>query len=258
MTPTRLLIVRILTVATLLVCSASPLLAQNQSDEKLCDSAPPATTVSHDGAVIVQKIVLSGTWGSSDATVYLPDKEIADGAVVFSHSAIHSDSGSSVDLMTFAATLAHAGAAVIIPQRTLLLPATDQWMNREGGVVICAEHWLIDHTKVFNEGKGTVQMVDGKNVVVREGYGYVGPALCSPSVTSYCEHTGPFTFDDCGYTRYCRTSIVGVRIGEIRGGDDTNDVLSKGGLREAQWLQRQLGLIPIGALATPPPAASGS
>ena len=229
---------RNLAVATLLICSASPLLAQNQSDEKLCYSAPPATTVSHDDGVIVQKIVLSGTWGSNDATVYLPDKEIADGAVVFSHSAIHSDSGASLDLMTLAATLAHAGAAVIIPQRTLLLPATDQWMNREGGVVICAEHWLIDHTKVFNEGKGAVQMVNGTNVVVREGYGYVGPALCSPSVTSYCEHTGPFTFDDCGYTRYCRTSIVGVRIGEILGGDDTSDVLSKGGLREAQWLQR--------------------
>jgi hypothetical protein len=249
---------RILTVATLLVCSTSPLLAQNQSDEKLCYSAPPATTVSHDEGVTVQEIVLSGTWGSNEATAYLPDKEIADGAVVFSHSAIHSDSDASEDLMAFAATLAHAGAAVIVPQRTLLWPATDQWMNREGGVVICAEHWLIDHTKVFNDGKGTVQMVDGENVVLREGYGYVGPALCSPSVTSSCEHTGPFTFDDCGYTRYCRTSIVGVPIGEILGGDNTNDVLSKGGLREAQWLQRRLGLIPIGALATPHPAASGS
>jgi hypothetical protein len=130
-------------------------------------------------------------------------------------------------------------------------------MNREGGVVICAQHWLIDHTKVFNEGKGTVQMVDGKNVVVREGYGYVGPALCNPSVTSYCEHTGPFTFDDCGYTRYCRTSMVDVPIGEIIGVDNTNHLLSTGALREAQWLQRNLGLIPIGALATPHPA-SGS
>ena len=133
---------RILAVATLLFCSASLLLAQNQSAEKLCYSAPPATTVSHDDGVIVQKIVLRGSWGSNEATAYLPDKEIADGAVVFSHSAIHSDSGVSIDLMAFAATLAHAGAAVIVPQRTLIWPATDQWMNREGGVVICAEHWL--------------------------------------------------------------------------------------------------------------------
>lgn len=246
---------RILAVATLLFCSASLLLAQNQSAEKLCYSAPPATTVSHDDGVTVQKIVLSGTWGSNEATAYLPDKEIADGAVVFSHSAIHSDSGVSIDLMTFAATLVHAGAAVIVPQRTLLWPATDRWMNREGGVVICAEHWLIDHTKVFNEGKGTVQMVNGTNVVVREGYGYVGPALCSPSVTSYCEHTTPFTFDDCGYTRYCGTSVVYVPIGEINGGDNTNHLLSTGALREAQWLQKQLGLIPIGALASPHPAS---
>lgn len=247
---------RILAAAALLVCSTSLLLAQNQSDGQLCYSAP-ATTVSHDDGVIVQKLVLSGKWGSNEATAYLPDKEIADGAVVFSHSTIHSDSGASVDLLTFAVTLAHAGAAVIVPQRTLLWPPTDQWMNREGGVVICAQHWLIDHTKVFNEGKGTVQMVDGKNVVVREGYGYVGPALCNPSVTSYCEHTGPFTFDDCGYTRYCRTSMVDVPIGEIIGVDNTNHLLSTGALREAQWLQRNLGLIPIGALATPHPA-SGS
>src|SRR6202021_1179284 len=106
---------RTFAVATLLVCSASLLLAQNQSEEKLCYSAPPATTVGHDDGVTVQKIVLSGTWGSNEATVYLPDKEIADGAVVFSHSGIHSDSGASIYLMTFAAPLAHAGAAVIFP-----------------------------------------------------------------------------------------------------------------------------------------------
>ena len=130
-------------------------------------------------------------------------------------------------------------------------------MNREGGVVICAEHWLIDHTKVFNNGKGTVQTVDGKDVLVREGYGYVGPALCNPLVNSYCERTIPFFFDDCGYTRYCRTSIVQVQIGETNGGDTTNHVLSAGGLREAQWLQKHLGLASIGALVTLHPA-SGS
>src|ERR1700679_2363322 len=98
---------RNLAVATLLICSTSPLLAQNQSDEKLFYSAPPATTVSHDEGATVQEIVLSSTWGSNEATAYLPDKEIAAGAVVFSHSAIHSDSDASVDLMAFAATLAH-------------------------------------------------------------------------------------------------------------------------------------------------------
>jgi hypothetical protein len=205
----------------------------------------------------LQAVVLTGKWGTTEATAYLPDKEIADAGVVFSHSAIHSDSGASVDLLALALTLAQAGAAVIVPHRTLVWPARDPWANREGAVVICAEHWLIEHTKVFNSGKGMVKTVDGKDVVVREGYGYVGPALCNPSVNSYCELTTPFTFDDCGYTRYCRTSFLQVQIGENDPADATNDFLSARGLREAQWLQKHLGLAPIGALVTLHPA-SGS
>lgn len=113
-------------------------------------------------------IALSGKWGSNEATAYLPDKEIADGAIVFSHSAIHSDSGSA-DLLPLALTLARAGAAVIVPKRTLIWPPADQSMNREGGVVICAEHWLIDHTRVFNNGNGMTKTVNDRNMLVREG-----------------------------------------------------------------------------------------
>jgi len=54
--------------------------------------------------LMVQKVTLSGTWGSTDAMVYVPDKEVTDGAVVFSHSAIHADTGASVDLAAFALT----------------------------------------------------------------------------------------------------------------------------------------------------------
>jgi hypothetical protein len=228
--------------------------AQNQAAENLCSPAS-ATTIGRDGGVTVQKVTLSGKWGSSDAVVYLPDKETADGAIVFSHSAISSEAG-SVDLMPLAFTLARAGAAVIVSERTLIWPPRDQWMNREGGAVICAEHWLIDHTKVFNDGNGTVKTVSDKNIVVREGYGYVGPTLCSPSDSFICERTTPFSFDDCGYTRYCRTSVVAVPLGEIVG-DNTSRVLSTGGLKEAQWLQKQLGLDPIGAIVRQHPA-SGS
>ena len=248
---------RILVVATLLVCAASVVLAQNQVEEKLCNSVSAATTITHDGGVIVQEVVLSGKWGTNEATAYLPDREFADGGVVFSHSAIHSDSGASVDLLPFALTLAHAGAAVIVPHRTLLWPATDQRTNREGAVVICAEHWLIDHAKVFNNGEGTVRTVDGNRILVREGYGYVGPKLCRPSEDSYCELTTPFTFDDCGYTHYCRTAIVQVQIGETDHGDRTRQILSERGLWEAQVLQRHLGLMPIGTLLTSH-SASGS
>jgi hypothetical protein len=66
--------------ATLLILTASLSFAQNQVKEKFCDAAS-ATTVGHDAGVIIQRVTLSGKWGSNSATVYLPDKEIAEGAV---------------------------------------------------------------------------------------------------------------------------------------------------------------------------------
>lgn len=240
---------RFLSVAALLVCCASLALAQVQGKAKLCD-APSATTVDHDAGVIVQNVLLSGKWGSNEATFYLPDKEIADAAVVFSHSAIRADSGASVDLLPFALTLARAGAAVIVPQRTLMWPPTDQSMNRKGPVVICAEHWLIDHTKVFNNGE---QTVDERNIVVRGGYAYVGPTLCDPEVAYDCNFTDPFVSEDCSLKHYCRHSVW-VPVGETEGGDNTNEILSDGGLTAAHWLQRRLGLAPIEAVVSQTPS----
>jgi hypothetical protein len=141
---------RILLSATLLLCCALAGFAQDQGTENLCNPAS-TTAVDHHGGVITQTVALSGKWGSNEATAYLPDKEIADGAVVFSHSAIHSDSGGSADLLPFALTLARAGAAVIVPKRTLIWPPADQSMNREGGVVICAEHWLIGYESIMHK-----------------------------------------------------------------------------------------------------------
>jgi hypothetical protein len=228
---------------TLLVCSASLVLAQNQAKDNLCNSAS-ATTVDRNGGVIVEKVVLSGKWGSNEATAYLPGKEIAEGAVVFSHSAIHADTGASVDLLPFAFTLARAGAAVIVPQRTLVWLPTSRSANREPEPVVCAEHWLIDHTKVFNNGDPTV---DEKNIVVREGYAYVGPRLCDPEVASDCNFTDPFNLEDCSLKHYCRHSVW-VPVGEPDGGDNTNNILSDSGLKSARWLQQQLKLSPIEAL----------
>jgi hypothetical protein len=228
---------------TLLVCSASLVLAQNQAKDNLCNSAS-ATTVDRNGGVIVEKVVLSGKWGSNEATAYLPDKEIAEGAVVFSHSAIHADTGASVDLLPFAFTLARAGAAVIVPQRTLVWLPTSRSANREAEPVVCAEHWLIDHTKVFNNGDPTV---NEKNIVVREGYAYVGPRLCDPEVASDCNFTGPFNLEDCSLKHYCRHSMW-VPVGETEGGDNTNNILSDSGLKSAHLLQQHLKLSPIEAL----------
>jgi hypothetical protein len=140
--------------ATLLILTASLSFAQDQVKEKFCDAAS-ATTVGHDTGVIIQRVTVSGKWGSNSPTVYLPDKETAEGAVLFSHSAIQADGGLSVDLLPFALT--HAGAVVIVPERSLLWLPTGRSTNREGAVVICAEHWLIDHTKVFNNGEPTVK-----------------------------------------------------------------------------------------------------
>jgi hypothetical protein len=137
--------------AFLLALTTSFAIAQ----DRLCEPVS-ASTVNHDAGVIIQKVTLRGKWGRNDASVYLPDKEIVEGAVVFSHSAIHSDSGASVNLLPFALTLARAGAAVIVPDRPLVWPPTDRSANREGAVVICAEQWLIDHTRVLNDGQPTV------------------------------------------------------------------------------------------------------
>ena len=82
---------RLLRAATFFVCCASLAFAQNQA-ENLCGSAS-VTTVDHDGGVTVQKVTLSRKWGRNEAIAYLPDKKIADGAIAFSHSAIHADNG---------------------------------------------------------------------------------------------------------------------------------------------------------------------
>lgn len=238
-------------ISLIFVC-ASFAVSQDHRKELLCNFGS-ATTVEHKAGVIVQKVTLSGKWGTTDATVYLPGKEVSDGAVVFSHSAIHADTGTSVNLLALALTLSQAGAAVIVPQRTLIWPPTSRSGNRRAEPVVCAEHWLIDHTRVFNNGEPSV---NEDNVVVREGYGYVGPRLCDPDVTSNCNFTDPLNLEDCSLKHYCRDSVW-VPIGETEGGDNTNHILSDGGLRAARWLQQRLKLAPIPLLASRV-SASGS
>ena len=241
---------RVHSVAILVVLAASFAVAQ----ETLCD-ATSALAVSRDGSVIVQKITLRGKWGRNEATVYLPDKEIAEGAVVFSHSTIHEDNGASVDLLPFALTLAHAGAAVIVPERSLIWPPNDAYKsNREGSVVVCAEHWLIDHTKVFNDGK---PIVNDKNIVVREGYAYLGPRVCDPGAPTTCNLTDPFAREDAAIWRYYRPSMW-VPVGETEGGDNTSRLISDGGLQAARWLQKGLGLAPITVLIAGPTSSGSS
>ena len=223
------------------------------AQESLCSSAK-ASTVDHASGVVVQKVTLSGTWGNNLATVFLPDKEIADGAVVFSHSAIQRNNGAFRDLLPLALTLARAGAAVIVPDRTMVWPPKDELTNREGAVVICATHWIVENTKVFNDGK---QLTNKDNVVIRVGYGYVGPHVCDPIFTSECRLTSPFSWPSRHNAVY--VDAVYVPLGEPGNAGNTDTMMKTGGVESAHFLQRQLGLAPINQLVgTPPPLAQAN
>ncbi len=116
--PDEYLIMRIFLTATLLVCCA--LEGSPKIKVQRIFVIPHRLPRSIMMAGLPSKEWCSAANGEAmRRPVYLPDKEIADGGVVFSHSAIHADTGASVDLLPFALTLARAGAAVVVPRRTL-------------------------------------------------------------------------------------------------------------------------------------------
>jgi hypothetical protein len=198
----------------------------------LCNPAK-ASTVDQASGIVVQKVSLSGSWGSNIATVFLPDQEIAEGAVLFSHSTIH-ENGVSVDLTPLALTLAGAGATVIVPERAIEWPPTDERTNREGAVVICAANWLRENAKLRNNGK---QLTDKDNIVIRVGYGYVGPRICAPTSTRDCVLTSPFSWPS-------QHGGIKADAAYVPLADPTGSV----GLGAARWLARWLGLREINHL----------
>lgn len=206
-----------------------------------------ASIVDRSNSVIVERVTLSGAWGSNTATVLQPDRQLVEGAVVFSHSEIDQNGLKAADLLPIALTLAQAGAAVIVPERTLNWPPTDRTMNHDGAVILCAAHWIVDHTKIVNEGKPTTK--EGRGIV-RWGFAYVGPALCDPH-DSECRFTFPFNDEPQDPQRPGRDRVaVHVLIGEAGEGDSTTQIISDGGLRAAKWLQGRLGLAPIRSIVT--------
>jgi len=246
----------------LLVLSASIATAQFQGNDAFCDHAS-AVTVNHDSGVIIQELTLRGKWGQNPATVYLPESGLAQAAVVFSHSAIYSD-GATTDLLPFAFTLARAGAAVIVPDRTLLRHTNPQQpirfsTNREPEPVMCASRWLMDNSKLVNQGasvkeeNGTIRVWD---------YVYVGPELCDLNLV--CNLFGdtalmPFLSER---HKYGYSEILWVPMGEPRSrrqsseeheaGDILKRTISDKGLQAAQWIQKKTRLAPITALAPSP------
>ena len=95
--------------------------------------------------------ILSLSVGSQAATarVYFPDVQHKVAAVVFSHSRIKSDQGET-DLLPFAESVARAGAAVVVLDRTLFWrTGDDPEINRGGGaIVVAAEDWVLAQENV--------------------------------------------------------------------------------------------------------------
>jgi hypothetical protein len=230
-------------LAAVLLILSSFAIAKDQDRGEFCEAVSDSTATPDIG-VTIRKVELSGDWGRNDALAYLPLKKIAEGGIVFSHSSIRMDNA-SVDLRPLAITLARAGAAVIVPERSLTWPPTDNSTNRESAVTICAAHWIVDHTNVANNGKPTIS----DNIVVRNGYAYVGPRLCDPAVRSSCHFINPIRWPDARSQHYRES--VWVPVGETEGSDCTSSIISDRGLEVAHWLQRHLGLAPIAAVAGP-------
>jgi hypothetical protein len=231
-----------------LLCFAAILAyGQDQGSEKFCLSGF-ATTVNQQPSVIVQRVVLSGTWGTGSIVIYRPNKESADGAVLLSHSAIRNDSGST-DLLPLAWTLAQAGAAVIVPVQSLVWPSRDPLTNHDGAVIACAGQWLFEHVKVSKNDRAGVSDKDSAG---RVPYAYVGPRVCDPTVTSRCDLRTPFTSQNCLIERNCRDHIW-VPMGEPDDEDNTDRIIKDSGLKAASRIQQHLGLAPIYAITTPIP-----
>jgi hypothetical protein len=220
-------------------------LANAQS--KSCTTSA-ASQIDRSDSVIVEKVTLSGDWGTNVATIFRPDKDIAQGAVLFSHSEIHQEGQPPVDLFPLAITLTRAGAAVIVPERSLTWLPPERTTNREGGVVICAEHWLVEHTKLVNDGK---PLLNDDRVIVRWGFAYVGPDVCDPRV-SECRVIDPFNSEPQPASVHDRVPVW-VPLGETEGGDNTRSIISDSGLGAAKWIQRQLRLSPIQSIVASRP-----
>jgi hypothetical protein len=192
-----------------------------------------ASGIGQSKGVTIQKVTLSGSWGKTDATVFLPAQDEAEAVIVFSHSVIHPENGAKTDMLPMAYTLARAGGAVIVTDRELIWPPKESGINREGAVVTCASDWMAKRTKVPHEG---VPITNKDNIVIREFYAYIGPRICNPQSTSGCVFSNP-NFRTPPYHH-----SVWVPVGETEGGDSTEKIMKDGGLRTAKWLQKVLGL----------------
>jgi hypothetical protein len=115
--------------------------AQDGSRTQMLCRNSVASTIDQGAGVTVQTVTLAGDWGRNEATVFLPDRELAQGGIVFSHSKI-SWNDAETDLIPAALALARAGAAVIVPShhdlgiRRIVRPIVTVRS------LVCAQRWL--------------------------------------------------------------------------------------------------------------------
>jgi hypothetical protein len=113
--------------------------------------AAPETTPSvspHGDEPAVETVTLSTPTGKMTAHVYMPAMSRHVAGVVFSHSRVKYQDGTT-DLLPLASRVSKAGAAVIVVDRTLVWPIQGGDTNRDGGIyTIAALRWLLSNADV--------------------------------------------------------------------------------------------------------------
>jgi hypothetical protein len=176
-------------LAAVFVLSLSATATEKPKDQ-VCSISTPVT-VEHRDKVTVQTISFLDVSPLApgekrevvNAHVYLPDGDGPFPIILFSHSAIHANKGTS-DLLPYAFGMAHAGAASIVLDRTIQREPYDEASNKDASVMDCASHWLVTNVK-FNGRFGTIGMYGGSWSGIHQlrsdayssvGVGWMGPA----------------------------------------------------------------------------------
>ncbi len=150
-------------VVVLLALSAA---AFAKEKDQVCSISDPVT-VEHRDKVTVRTISFLDTAPIRDgekrevvnAHVYVPDGDGPFPMILFSHSAIHSNKGTS-DLLPYAFAMARGGAASIVLERTIQWEPYDEDANKDRSVMDCASHWLATNIK-FNGHLSTLGTYGG-------------------------------------------------------------------------------------------------
>jgi hypothetical protein len=198
------------TLAITLTCTAQEHRAVVQS-----------TALEHRDGLAIQTLSISTPSEQATAHSYVPERPGPLAAIVIALSAIKFPS-TTVNLEPFAITLARAGAAVIVLDRTLEWPLPSDDQSRKGGAMLfAAEDWLLNNAPV-----------DGRR------FAWIGRYFYDPDDETRLRGLG--RIQDGIRPRQFVPLVEPVN-------SENTDMLMKpdGLLGHAKWLQRELHLDPI-------------